>query len=95
MTQITFIITEEKINDLEWEDLEIIERMQEGEFKSSYRIRPLLAKFMVNGDGQTPVPYDDALKVLKKLKVGQIKETMEKFAKAMTDATVPKANATD
>jgi hypothetical protein len=91
MDQIRFVINRNKTG-LTWEEFETIELAQEGDVKMR-RLRPLVARFMVDESGQ-PLPHEQAIKVLGKLPLDEVKDVFQKFAEAMTNSAVPLANRT-
>lgn len=91
VTKIHFNFTEQIINTMTTEEYEAFERAQDGEFRM-YRLRPVMARFMVNGDGQTPINHDRAMKVLGDLPFVKQKDVIEAFTNALQNKTVPKAN---
>ena len=93
MTEIHFLINEKSINDMTWEEFETFERAQEGDMKL-YRLRPILARFMTNGN-DLPMIHKDAMKILGTLPVSKIKETIEIFMSTMRDGTIPKVNGSE
>jgi hypothetical protein len=88
--EIKFSINEQSINSMTWEEFEMFEKAQEGTFKL-YQLRPILARFMMNGDSSF-MEHDKAMKILAKIPVGKIKETVELFMSTLKDGAVPKAN---
>ena len=86
---IRFLINREKIG-LTWEEYETIELAQEGDVKMR-RLRPLVARFMVGEDNQ-PLPHPQALAILGKLPMDEVKDVFEQFASAMKESAVPNAN---
>ena len=90
MTEIHLLITEQSVNSMTWEEYEAFERAQEGDVKM-YQIRPILARFMVNGDGKTPIPTKQAMKILGELPMPKIQETIAVFGNALRDGTIPNA----
>lgn len=91
MIEIHFLIKEEIVNTMTWDEYEAFEKAQEGTVKLK-DIRPVLARFMVNGDGSTPVPHTEAMKILGKLPIAKIKETVELFTQTINGTLVPKAS---
>ena len=89
--EINFHLTEESVNGLSWEEYEVFERVQDGESLKLYRLRPILARFMVD-DKNVPIKHADALKTLAKVKMNEIKEVVTAFMEGMQNSTVPKAN---
>jgi len=88
--EIKFLINEQSVNNMTWEEFETFERAQEGDMKL-YRLRPVLARFMMNGNNDF-MEYEKAMKVLAKIPVSKIKETIGIFMTTLKDGTVPKAN---
>ncbi len=88
--ELQFYITEKAVNEMSAEDYEAFERAQDGEIKM-YRLRPAICRFMVN-DKNEPIPYEQAMKLSGKRKVGQYKDFIESFFKTMNDAAIPKVN---
>lgn len=90
--EIQFLINEQSVNSMTWEEYETFERAQEGDVKL-YRLRPILANFMLNGDNNF-MEHEKAMKILAKIPVGKIKDTIEQFMNALKGSVVPKANGT-
>lgn len=90
--EIKFLINEKSVNEMTWEEYETFERAQEGDVKL-YRLRPILARFMLNGNNDF-MEHEKAMKVLSKVPVGKIKETIEMFMNALKGSVVPKVNGT-
>ena len=88
--EIQFLINEQSVNSMTWEEFEAFERAQEGDVKL-YMLRPVLARFVLNGDN-TFMQYDKALKVLGKIPVSKIRETIDAFVGVLKNNTVPKAS---
>jgi hypothetical protein len=65
-------ISKEVLDDLTWEEWELVDNAT---YTSS---RKLLAKFIVGVDGK-PLPKDEAMAALGKLKTADIKSTLELF----------------
>lgn len=91
MTEITFLINEQSVNSMTWEEYETFELAQEGSVKLS-RLRPILARFMLNGEGI--MEHKKAMKVLGELPLGKIKETVNLFMDTLKGSAIPKANGT-
>ena len=89
--EINFHLTEESINGLSWEEYEVFERVQDGEALKLYRLRPILARFMVD-EKSLPIKHADALKTLAKIKMNEIKDVITAFMEGMQNSTVPKVN---
>ena len=81
----------EGIEALTWEEYEYFERAQDGEAKL-YQLRPVLARFMVDGDRKL-LSHDRAMKLLGKVPVMQIQEITKRFYETMKGAAIPKENA--
>ncbi|TXH55819.1 MAG: hypothetical protein E6Q97_07960 [Desulfurellales bacterium] len=88
--KIHFHMNEEAINALTWEEYEALELAQDGQMKL-YKVRPLLARFMVDDSG-TPLDHQQAMKLLGKLAMNQIKDVLEGFMNALKEKAVPKEN---
>lgn len=84
--EIHFLINEQSVNNMTWEEYETFERAQEGDVKL-YRLRPILARFMLNGDGF--MEHKKAMDVLAKIPVGKIKETVSAFMETVKGSAVP------
>ena len=84
--EIRFLINEQSVNQMTWEEYETFERAQEGDVKL-YRLRPILARFMLNGSGF--MEHDKAMKVLANIPLGKIKETINLFMDTMKGSAVP------
>jgi len=91
--EIHFLINEKSINNMTWEEFETFEQAQEGDMKL-YRLRPILARFMTNGN-DLPMVHKDAMKILGTLPVSKIKETIELFMGTLKNGTIPKANGSE
>jgi hypothetical protein len=90
MTEINFFVSKDIFESLSLEEYEAFERAQDGDVKL-YQMRPVLARFMVDEKNKA-VPHAQAMKVLGKLPVSKLRETMEKFMEAMKVSTVPNAS---
>ena len=88
--EIKFLINEQSVNSMTWEEFETFERAQEGSVKL-YHLRPILARFMMNGDNDF-MEHEKAMSVLGKVPVGKIRETVNLFVDTLKNSTVPKAN---
>jgi hypothetical protein len=74
------------------EEWEAMERAQDGELRI-YRLRPVLARFMVAEDG-TPIPHAQALRELGKVPLEEfVTDVFGAFFKALQDTAVPKVSA--
>lgn len=89
--EITFHLTEENVNNLNWEEYEVFERVQDGEAIKLYRLRPVLARFMVD-DKVQPLKHEDAMKILSKIPMREIKDVVTRFMEGLQNSTVPKVN---
>lgn len=89
--EINFLINEQSVNNMTWEEYETFERAQEGDVKL-YRLRPILARFMLNGDGF--MAHDKAMKILGGIPIGKIRDTVDQFMDVLKGATIPKGNGT-
>lgn len=87
--EIHFHIDQESVQSMSWEEYETFERAQDGDVKM-YQLRPILARFILNGDG--PMPHDKAMKMLGQLPISKIQETVEAFVGAIREGAIPKAN---
>lgn len=90
MTTFTFLINEESVNGLTWEEFETFEMAQEGKMRF-YKVRPILARFLIDDNNQF-IPHDKALEMLGKVPVGKIKETIGLFIDTLKGSAVPKAS---
>lgn len=88
--QVFFDVTEKTVNEMSAEDYEAFERAQDGDFKL-YRLRPALCRFMVNED-HTPVPYEQAVKISGKMKIGEVKDFVRQFFDVMKRSAIPNGN---
>lgn len=89
--QINFHLTEGSINSLSWEEFEVFERVQDGESIKLYRLRPVLARFMVDEKVQ-PLEHAQAMKILSKIPMAEIKDVVTAFMEGLKNSTVPKEN---
>jgi hypothetical protein len=88
--QIQFLINEQSVNNMTWEEYEVFERSQEGNIKLK-DLRPILARFMVD-DNNKAVPHEQAMKTLGEVPVSKIKETIEIFMNTLKVGTIPNPN---
>lgn len=93
MTEIHFLINEQSVNSMTWEEYEAFENAQEGNIKLK-DLRPVLARFMTNGN-DLPVDHKKAMKILGELPLPKIKQTVEIFMSTLQDSTIPKVNGSD
>ena len=82
-----FKITKELIETLPEKDYETIEMAQDGEVRL-YKLRPLLARFMTDENGQ-PIQQNVALKQLGEIPLAQWQDVIRIFAEALKTGTVP------
>ena len=87
--ELNFKITEEFIKNLPEKDFEVFERLQDGESLRIYKLKPVLARAMVDKNGQA-VPYKQALEMLGEIPVGDYKHVIKQFTDGLLGATVPK-----
>ena len=90
MTKFTFLINEESVNGLNWEEFETFEMAQEGKMRL-YKIRPILARFLLDDNGAF-IEHKKAMDILGKVPVGKIKETITLFIDTLKGSSVPKAS---
>jgi hypothetical protein len=90
-SMIRFLINKDTMG-LTWEEYETIELAQEGNVKLR-NLRPLVARFMVD-EASKPLPHKAAMAELGKLPLDEINDVFTKFADAMRDTAIPKANGT-
>lgn len=88
--KVHFHMSEGVVNSLTWEEYEALEMAQEGELKLRL-IRPLLARFVVDGENK-PMDHARAMKLLAKLQITQVKSVLESFMEALKEKAVPKEN---
>lgn len=88
--EIQFLINEQSVNAMTWEEYEAFERSQEGDTKL-YRLRPILARFVVD-DKDNPVEHEIAMRLLGKVPMAKIKEVISLFVETMKNGTVPKVS---
>ena len=89
--EIHFHLGVNTVNTLTWEEYETFERLQDGEALKLYRLRPVLARFVVD-DNNLPVSHADAMKALGKVSMPQIKDVVAQFMANLKDSTVPKVS---
>jgi hypothetical protein len=90
MDRVHFHLTEATVNSLTWEEFEALELAQDGQVKL-YRIRPLLARFMVD-EHTVYLKQDVAMSILAKITMDQIPNVVQMFMDALQTSTVPKEN---
>jgi hypothetical protein len=78
---VNFAFTESAQDSLTWEDIETLES------GNISKARAILARFVVD-DNKNPVPFDDAMSTLGKLKISEIQGVLESFAKLMSEEAV-------
>ena len=86
MDTIRFKFEGEPKDNLTWDDLEILESGKIGQSKT------ILARFVVD-DSEKPVPFEDALKMLGQLKMGQIEGVISSFTELMSNKAINPQNA--
>lgn len=79
--KVVFEITDEKMDELDWEQMETI---LDGNI---VRSRSIVALFVIDEDGQT-VPHEIAMQMLGKLKRKEIAQVVTDFTKALKDSAV-------
>ena len=89
--EINFKLTEDFIKNLPEEDYEVFERLQDGEPFRLYKMKPLMAKAMVDDKGNK-IPYVKAFVILSKAKMSEYEQITKAFTDGLLDATVPKVN---
>lgn len=90
--EIELKITKDSLDNLTWGDWEAI---QEGSMGYA-AARRIIASFMVK-DGE-PVPFDEAMEILKVLKTGEMRLVFENFTQAIkktTESFVPNQSGGD
>jgi hypothetical protein len=90
MTTIRFHVSEAGIKGLTLDDYEAMERAQDGDVKM-YRLRPLIANFVVDEEGK-PVELKAALQQLGKLTMDQVADVLQGFFEAMKEQAIPKGS---
>lgn len=90
--EIRFLINEESVNNMTWEEYETFERAQEGDVKM-YRLRPILARFMLNGNGY--MEHKEAMKILGSIPVSKIKDTINIFMETLKGSAVPNGKGSE
>lgn len=89
-----FVIDQNTINKiLTGDDIETIERFQEGEQVGTYRVKRMAARFMVDED-KKPIAYNQALKMFNDMPAAEYADGLNQFMQAMADAAIPKASGT-
>jgi hypothetical protein len=85
--QIRFYINKALLESMAEEEYEAIEMAQEGEVKL-YRLRPLMARFMVD-ENRKPLSHDLAKKILGKVPLGEFSSVTMQFVDAFKELAVP------
>jgi len=88
--QIHFHVSADIAKTLTVEEYEAIERAQDGDTRL-YRLRPLMARFVVEEAGQ-PMPHEIAMQKIGRLNMEQMANVIKGFFEAMKDQAIPKAN---
>ena len=91
--EINFKLSEDFVKNLPEEDYEVFERLQDGEPFRLYKIKPLMAKAMVDDKGNK-IPYLKAFTILSKTKMSDYEQITKAFTDGLLDATVPKESGT-
>jgi len=86
MTQISFSITQDKADQMTWEEMEAL---LDGNIA---RARRVMARFLVD-EKEQPVEFDEAMKTLGNLKMSEIKDAVSIFAEAMKNSAVNPTSA--
>jgi len=89
--EIHFHIDENSIKALTWEEYEAFEQAQDGDMKL-YRLRPVLARFVIGENGNKPLPHRKAMQVLGALPLSEMPNIIETFVNAIRDGVIPKEN---
>lgn len=71
-------------------DLNTVQMMKNGN-TDTLRITEMMARYLVNEAGEY-LPFDKSMQILEDLEEDQIKEVIERFALAVQETAVPKAN---
>lgn len=88
--QIRFAITKNLLDTMTEEEYEAIEMAQDGQGRL-YRIRPLMARFMVDEVGQA-LDHKAAKETLGKIPMGEWADVTQKFVDAFRDTAIPNGN---
>jgi hypothetical protein len=88
--QLRFAITKDLLDTMTEEEYEAIEMAQDGQTRL-YRIRPLMARFMVDEQGQQ-LNHEAAKQQLGKIPMGEWADVTSQFVNAFRDNAVPNAN---
>ncbi len=86
-----FVVKQERIEDMEWDQAIALEEMATGERVSLRALKEVLATFLVDDEGK----YLDAKIAqakLGKLKVGEIRAIGDQFAGEVKNTIIPPAN---
>lgn len=87
MAEITLKVDRERINEL---TLDTLIALEEGTMPAR-AIRDLMAKFMVDDDGEW-MPEDEALQIIGRSKVSHLAPILTDFADRLKEAAVPPAS---
>jgi hypothetical protein len=88
--QIHFHVSTDIAKTLTVEEYEAIERAQDGDTRL-YRLRPLMARFVVDEAGQ-PTQHGIAMQKIGRLNMEQMAGVVKGFFEAMKGQAIPKAN---
>jgi hypothetical protein len=79
--------------EISTQEYEALEMAQDGDAKV-YRLRPLVARFMVDDNG-LPIPHAQAVRELGKLPLEEfLQDVVTAFTGALMETAIPKANGT-
>lgn len=85
--KIRFFIAKNLIENMTEEEYEAIEMAQDGQARL-YRLRPLMARFMVD-EQNIPLSHEAAKKQLGKIPMGEFADVTTKFADAFRAYAIP------
>ncbi len=88
--QLRFSMNKELLNSMTEEEYEAIEMAQDGQARL-YRLRPLMARFMVDEQGQS-LPHEAAKRQLGQIPMGEWADVTNQFANAFRETAIPNAN---
>lgn len=86
--QVHFHISADIAKTLTVEEYEAVERAQDGDTRL-YRLRPLMARFVVDETGQ-PMPHSQAMQKIGILTMEQMTNVINGFFDAMKSQAIPK-----
>lgn len=89
--KIRFLINKNLLETMTEEEYEAIEMAQDGQARL-YRLRPLMARFMVD-EHNKPLAHEIAKKQLGKVPMGEFAGVTTQFTEAFRELAVPKASA--